>query len=201
MKRHLVTCFKFKRSIPEELLDSLCTCTSNTSESIRTNPQRTIDEMGGMGHFAQKSTREIDRLAGMALFAGARPFSTFESVEMKEFHKALNPNYNTPSRQRLSESILDDCYAHIQDKVNQLLNKSQYLNVSVDETTDIRKRRIMNISVTDSNRSYCIALLSLEDEKMTAAAITNWTVEQVRRKQGNVYTESLQTTNIFESID
>ncbi|OXV08749.1 hypothetical protein Egran_03491 [Elaphomyces granulatus] len=115
----------------------------------------------------------------MALFAGARPFSTFESVEMKEFIKALNPNYTIPSHQRFAESILDDCYAYTQNQVYQQLNKSQYLNVTVDETTDIRKRRIMNISVTDSERSFCIALKYLKGEKMNAASITDWIVERI----------------------
>jgi hypothetical protein len=91
MKKHLVSCFRFKRAISAELLDTLCV----TSEPPPNNGnlQRTIAI--SMGHALQKlTTSEINQLAGMALFAGARPFTTFESIEMREFHKALQANPN-----------------------------------------------------------------------------------------------------------
>lgn len=185
MKKHLViSCFRFKRAISAELLDTLCV-TSEPPPNTG-NLQRTIAD--SMGHALQKlTTSEMNQLAGMALFAGARPFTTFESIEMREFHKALqaNPNYKIPSRQQFAESVLDNCYTHVQKQVNELLDKSQYLNVSV---TDIRKRRIMNISVTDSKRSFCIALQALNDEKLNAESITNWIVERVRSNQACIYT-------------
>jgi hypothetical protein len=187
MKKHLVGCFRFKRAISTEQLDKLCV-TSEPAPNTD-NLQRTITD--SMGHALKKlTTSEMDQLAGMALFAGARPFTTFESIEMKEFHKALqaNPTYKIPSRQQFAESVLDNCYTHVQKQVNQLLDKSQYLNVSVDETTDIRKRRIMNISVTDGKRSFCIALQALNDEKLNAESITNWIVERVRSNQAYIYT-------------
>lgn len=183
MRKHLVGCFRFKRAITKELLDTICTSPAGAAESAPAQ-QTIIDSMSLA--LKQYTTSEIDRLAGMALYAGTRPFSTFESVEMKEFIKALNSNYTIPSRQRFAESILDDCYSHTQSKVYKQLDQSQYLNVTVDETTDIRKRRIMNISVTDSKRSFCIALQRLNDEKMNAASITDWIVERVRNKQANI---------------
>ena len=94
MKKHLVGCFRFKRAISTEQLDKLCV-TSEPAPNTD-NLQRTITD--SMGHALKKlTTSEMDQLAGMALFAGARPFTTFESIEMKEFHKALQANPVTDS--------------------------------------------------------------------------------------------------------
>lgn len=170
MKQHLAKCTRWVNSLPETVWESL--------KAISHDPQRRITEMSPV--FQKKTIPEINRLVGMAIFAGARPFSLFESIEMKALLQALNPNYKPPSRNQLSTTILEDCYAQVKLDVEKQISRAQYLNVSVDESTDIRKRRIANISVTDGRRSYCIASRDIGDTSMSAIACADWIQEQVK---------------------
>jgi hypothetical protein len=170
MKQHLAKCIKWIKSLPEASRESLL------KAPTAHDPQRRITEMTTA--FQKKTTAEINRLVGMAIFAGARPFSSFESVEMKMLFQALN--FNVPSRNQLSTTILEDCYAQVKLDVEKQISKAQYLNVTVDESTDIRKRRIANISVTDGRRSYCVASKDIGDTSMSATACADWILEQVK---------------------
>lgn len=61
-----------------------------------------------------------------------------------------------------------------------VLAKCRYINITVDESTDIRRRRIMNMSVTDGENRY--HWCSKEIDKgvsMNATAVTGWIIEQV----------------------
>jgi hypothetical protein len=115
----------------------------------------------------------------MSIFTGARPFSTFDSDEMRLLVSALDPDYRIPGINKIIESILPQCYATVMDEVFQNIARCQYLNVSLDESTDIRKRRILNISVSDSKRSYFIGLRDLQDETATAENLANWIMTEV----------------------
>lgn len=115
----------------------------------------------------------------MSIFTGARPFSTFNSEEMRLLVSALDPDYRIPGIDKIIDSILPSCYVTVQDEVFQKVAKSQYLNVSLDESTDIRKRRILNISVSDSKRSYFIGLRDLQDEAATAENLADWIITEV----------------------
>ncbi|QKX57816.1 uncharacterized protein TRUGW13939_04936, partial [Talaromyces rugulosus] len=59
------------------------------------------------------------------------------------------------------------------------LAKSQYPNVSIDERTDIRKRQVLNILMSDSQRSYCLALRDLEDETATTENLASWVITEL----------------------
>jgi hypothetical protein len=161
-----------------ESLQVQVTRTSTGLGTSKSSNQQRLTEMGSL--VSKKSTTEINRIFGMAIFAGSRPFSMFESVEMKALFQALNPDYKIPGRTQLSTTILQDCYTQVKLDVEKQISNSQYLNISVDESTDIRKRRIVNISATDGKRSYFIASKDVGATSMNAVSFSNWTFEQVR---------------------
>jgi hypothetical protein len=117
------------------------------SESIALGSQKTID-------FSTAHKQQVDMLFGMAIFAGARPFLLVEDKQMKHYIHTLNPRYHIPSRTTVSKSLLADCYRATSDQSNTVLARYRDVNLSVDESTNIRKRHIMNMSLTNSETLY-----------------------------------------------
>jgi hypothetical protein len=48
------------------------------------------------------------------------------------------------------------------------------INLSVDESTDVRKRRIMNMSLTDGETLYHWCSKEMKPESMNASSIADW---------------------------
>ena len=68
--------------------------------------------------------QRLDGLAGMAIFAGGLPFSTFDKgskSDMWNFIHALNLAYKIPERHRIAKDLLLQCYEHIKIEVDKLL--------------------------------------------------------------------------------
>jgi hypothetical protein len=59
------------------------------------------------------------------------------------------------------------------------LDKIEYLNITADESTDIRKRCMANFSVLDQSGSFYYCNEDVGDERMTAAANADWIQGQV----------------------
>jgi hypothetical protein len=53
------------------------------------------------------------------------------------------------------------------------------INLSVDESTDVRKRRIMNMSLTDGETLYHWCSKEMKPESMNASSIADWIIEEV----------------------
>ena len=75
------------------------------------------------------------------------PFSLFESPAMKRALRRLNPSYKPPSRQKIAGPLLDKAYSNMKDKVDKYLDSLSELNVITDESSNINKARIGNISI------------------------------------------------------
>lgn len=134
--------------------------------------QRTID-------FTGSHKQRLDIMYAMAIFTGARPFSIVDDEPMRRFISALNPQFKIPSRSTISDSLLSQCYKTTRDQVLAALAKSRYINITVDESTDIRRRRIMNMSVTDGANRYHWCSKEIKGVSMNATAVTDWIIEQV----------------------
>src|SRR5271156_1337822 len=75
------------------------------------------------------------------------PFSLFESPAMKRALRRLNPSYKPPSRRQIAGPLLDKAYSKTKDKVEEYLDSLSELNVITDESSNINKARIANISI------------------------------------------------------
>lgn len=129
-----------------------------------------------------KSSSQRDKtnfLLAMAIFSGARPFTLFADQDMLAFLQALDPTFHPPSHDTIGTRLLDDCYAAVKQVVDTEVDKIEYLNITADESTDIQKRRIANLSVLDQNRSFYYCNKDVGDERMTAIATADWIQEQV----------------------
>src|SRR5579859_4451315 len=75
------------------------------------------------------------------------PFSLFESPAMKQVLHRLNPSYKPPSRRQIAGPLLDKAYSKMKDKVEEYLDSLSELNIITDESSNINKARIANISI------------------------------------------------------
>lgn len=73
---------------------------------------------------------------------------------MRDLTYALSPTYQIPSRHRIADDLLDEAYNGLREEVLKELRKTEFLNVTVDETTNIRSQRVIVMTITTPT-SYC----------------------------------------------
>lgn len=84
--------------------------------------------------------RNIDQLVAQVGFIGASAFNLFERQDLIS---ALNSTYQIPSRQRIADDLLDEAYNELREEVIKELRRTKFLNVKVDETTNIRSQPVI----------------------------------------------------------
>jgi hypothetical protein len=152
---------------------------SSCEESAVSSTKHFITERGQQP-LSFESKAEKDFLCGMALFTDVRPFSTFDSTKMQRFLQALNPNYKIPSRTTIATKILDHCYTIVHQQLEKALKRIEYLNICIDETTNIQLNRIINLSITNGERSYYWCSKDIGKTSITVSATADWVTETIR---------------------
>ena len=102
------------------------------------------------------------------------PFSLFESPAMKRALRRLNPSYKPPTRQKIAGPLLDKAYSKMKDKVDEYLDSLSELNVITDESSDINKTRIANISIHIPIDSIHWLSEDLGSMQSSSVNITDW---------------------------
>jgi hypothetical protein len=87
---------------------------------------------------SSQPSRGINQLIAQVCFTGARPFNLFEQQEMRNLIYALSPTYQIPSRHRIADDLLDKAYNRLREEVLKELRRTEFLNITVDKTTNIR---------------------------------------------------------------
>ena len=123
---------------------------------------------------ASQPSRSIDQLITQVCFTGARPFNLFEQQEMRDLIHALSPTYQIPSRHRIADDLLDEAYNGLREEVLKELRRTEFLNITVDETTNIRSQRVIVMTITTPAKSWFIHLNDMEDRTLDAPAISSW---------------------------
>jgi hypothetical protein len=82
-----------------------------------------------------EQTSHLNKLAGYAVFCGARAFSLFEESAMLDFYAALKPSYKIPSSKTLRIYMIlgvvsDECYSETFLEVLQAIHNSFSINIS-----------------------------------------------------------------------
>ena len=85
----------------------------------------------------------LHRTAAMACYMTNLPFSHWENPYVRDHERQLHPNYTPPTHTQLAGSLLEWAYGHVKEKVDKQLRASD-LNFFTDETTNIRKERVIN---------------------------------------------------------
>lgn len=123
--------------------------------------------------------RDLDHLAAMALYCGARAFATYTDPGMKALLKGLNPAYTPPDRHALAGRLLDDCYNKVKAKVDNRLANCSLLNFVTDESSNIQYRRIVNLSVHTADGVFFQCSEPTGAQSMASENYAEWIFRQL----------------------
>jgi hypothetical protein len=82
------------------------------------------------------------------------PFRFFEHPSVKAFLSRLRPAYRPPSRGRLDDTLLQDCYEATKQEVEEYVDTQELLAVSFNESNDTASHRVMNIALTTPRGAF-----------------------------------------------
>lgn len=98
-------------------------------------------------------------LFAKAVYAGGRPFGLYDQPDMRlafeAYAKLLGINYHPPGRRKLSElATIQQCITKVHDQVQPPIDNESHLGITIDESGDANKRRILNCMVVIGGRSF-----------------------------------------------
>ncbi|RDW86373.1 uncharacterized protein DSM5745_03015 [Aspergillus mulundensis] len=100
--------------------------------------------------------QEDQELLCMAVYTGGLPFSVYETPELRSLLR--RHNITPPTRQALSNELLDKYYNQYKVDVNRQLKDTKFLNVTIDKTTDQSLKRVISLSFNTPTRSFFYTL-------------------------------------------
>jgi hypothetical protein len=124
--------------------------------------------------------KALDKLAAMAVYADARPFTLYECPAMKAFLFQLEPAYKPPSAHALANGLLNDIYTETKDQVDTELRASTEWNIVFDESEDIRHHRIINLCICVASGAFFYGEFVLGAVSASAEFLRDWLLEKLR---------------------
>ncbi|CAG9840674.1 unnamed protein product [Diabrotica balteata] len=119
---------------------------ASTSKTCLTNYKKSIPSQGQqqyrITHFTNRpmsilKCKEIDKQLIKLLASDYLAFNIVENTEFKKFVNMLNPSYNLPTRNTLSQNLLTQTYNVLHEKVTELLQDAEAVCITTDAWTSI----------------------------------------------------------------
>ena len=110
----------------------------------------------------------------MMCFVGNHPFTIFEEPHVKKLIHHLNPAWKPPSRKAISGPLLDAVYANVKKQTDQYISTLPHINIITDESSDINRTRICNISIHSKCGSMHYTSEDIGANRMTAVSAAQW---------------------------
>jgi hypothetical protein len=104
----------------------------------------------------------------------------------RAFHK-LNPAYKPPTRKALAGPLLEKVYSNVKDKVDTVVQATKLLNIVTDESTNINKARIVNISIHTPSGVFHWRSDDIGARQMTSVNIADWTKHHLTKLCNNQF--------------
>ena len=82
-----------------------------------------------------------------AICTGHLPHRIVENPAFNRFVSILNPNYKLPTRRSITEKFVPETYNAIKVVVEDSIRKTNFVSLSTDGWTDVRKNAIVNVVV------------------------------------------------------
>lgn len=143
----------------------------------------------------------LDELFAQVCYEEGLSFSVFESPAMKRALYRLNPAFEPPTRQAISGPLLDSAYNKLKDEVDEILNKETNLNIITDESSNINKSRIANISVNTQFGTFYLLSEDLGAMRSTSTNMANWLEQHLLTlTQGNLQRISSIATDTCQTM-
>ncbi len=122
----------------------------------------------------------LDRRIAMMIYMQSRPFRLAEDPYFRDILNELNEDYTPPSRHDIAGKILEDSYLMVKNQVDHEIAKEQYINVIMDESTNIQFNWIMNVSVSTDKSVFHWKSRDIGAEEMTAEMCAKLIIEKLR---------------------
>lgn len=127
--------------------------------------------------------QRLDKLAGIAIFAGGLPFSTFNKwvkPDMWQFIHGLNTAYKIPERHRIANKLLLQCYSQVNTEVKELLGDIQFFNFVCNKSNNKAHHCITNLSVnTPQQGAFFLQNFHTKDKNQTAAFLASLIISEI----------------------
>jgi hypothetical protein len=144
---------------PERLKNHIKRC-KNVDESIKSRYDncpssqnvQSILEQTKLTSFVDKcyqnEKEEIDAILSRMIFGLGLPLSLVEAPAFVEFCKKLRPSYELPSRNVISERLLNKEFENVQKSIKILVNNAKFICIATDGWTNLRNEPIVNFIIT-----------------------------------------------------
>ncbi|XP_034944412.1 uncharacterized protein [Chelonus insularis] len=97
---------------------------------------------------SKKDEDSLQELLAEAIYASGTPLCITENPYWLKFFNALRPSFNLPSRNQISNNLLDSVFVRTQNMVNEKIESATTVGVQCDAWSNIRKEGIINFIVT-----------------------------------------------------
>jgi hypothetical protein len=143
LSKHLENCKKYQDSLnqSEPLFPP-----PPTTKRCKMGQQTTLD--GYAYSFSQKDQEEMEKLLARAFYSAGISFNIIDNPDFCIFLKKACSAFKIPSRHKLSTTILDAEYNSLKKDVDDVLEKKEYLCITSDGWSNIKKTSIINYMVT-----------------------------------------------------
>ncbi len=93
----------------------------------------------------QAQIAHAHRAAAMFVYMTNLSFNHFENSYVIAHHQALNSGYKSPNHKLVGGKLLNEAYETVKCKIKQKMNACNHLSFFIDETSNIRKKRVINL--------------------------------------------------------
>lgn len=174
LTRYLITCPSLSQSQQLSIRDNL-----NIHKPLR--PQE---------------EEQFKQAIAITCYYNGLPFRAFENgLALKKAFHLINPLLPLPTHSDIATKLLDEQYTQISTQVNTLIAEEPHINFSVNESTNIRHQRTLNICTnTTTYGSFYQASKVIDIESITATVLSQWIISSIRKLLRN------RLTNILNSM-
>jgi hypothetical protein len=146
MKNHLAKYFEYRKRQRK-----LAHKQSNLQQiTLQTVPKATVTRL------ESSKIKFLDKLAGYAVYCGARPFNLFQKPNMRALINALQPAYTPPNRRTIGDSLLIECYNETKTEMLKNIRQNDFINVFIDKFSTTIRERVINYYVIIKAGCFCM---------------------------------------------
>lgn len=118
--------------------------------------------------------RIFDQKLAMSLYMTNVPFVYVSSPYTVDAYRTMVPGYKLPHRSSLSGPLLNDAYQSVKRQVDEILASSYFLNIISNESENINKSRIINLSIHTDHGTFHYRSEDVGSMKFSSANIAQW---------------------------
>ena len=117
---------------------------------------------------------DADISFALAIYMNNLPFNVPQSPYFLALFQKISPAYKPPSSFLLRTTLLDETYHLVKEDVEKVIQSSYYLNIITDESENISKDRIINISVNTDRGTFHYYSENAGSMAFTAENLAAW---------------------------